>query len=228
MNRISMVSAAIVGALGVAAPAAAAPAPSGGLSAGDVLVRLRAIIVAPQDRSSGISPTFPGEKVKVTDSFAPEIDFTYMATDNLGFELIAATTKHKAKGKTGTTGSIGKLASTWVLPPTLTAQWHFNPKGAVRPYVGAGVNYTIFYSEKASDGLETAVGDTHVKMSNSFGPAVQAGVDVDIAPNVFLNFDVKWIDIDTKAKLSTTAIGTQTVKVHIDPIVAGIGVGMKF
>ncbi|MBN8930529.1 MAG: OmpW family protein, partial [Rhizobium pusense] len=51
-----------------------------------------------------------------------------------------------------------KLASTWVLPPTLTAQYHFNPKGAVRPYVGAGINYTIFWNEKASDGLQAAVG----------------------------------------------------------------------
>ena len=227
MNRIIAVPAVVVGALCFAAPAAA-QAPSGGLHAGDKLVRLRAILVAPQDSSSGITPTFPGEKVKVTDSFAPEIDFTYMATDNLGFELIAATTKHKAKGKTGTTGSIGSLASTWVLPPTLTAQWHFNPKGAVRPYVGVGINYTIFYSEKASSGLKAAVGPTHVRMSDSFGPAIQAGVDVDVGRNVFLNLDVKWIDIDTKARLATTAIGTQTVKVHIDPIVAGVGIGMKF
>jgi len=227
MNRIFALPVIVVGTLCLAAPAAA-QSPSGGLSAGDKLVRLRAIIVAPQGGSSGISPTFPGEEVKVTDSIAPEIDVTYMATDHLGFELIAATTKHKAKGKTGTTGSIGTLASTWALPPTLTAQWHFNPKGSVRPYVGAGINYTIFYSEKASKGLETAVGDTRVTMSDSFGPAVQAGVDLDIGREVFLNLDVKWIDMDTKAKLATAAIGTQAVKVHIDPIVAGIGIGMKF
>ena len=196
--------------------------------AGDVLVRARAILVTPQERSGSVLPTFPGEKVKVSDSWAPEVDFTYMATDHVGFELIAATTKHHASGKIGTTGSIGKLASTWVLPPTLTAQYHFNPAGHVRPYVGAGVNYTIFYSEKASSGLKAAVGPTKVNMKNSLGPAIQAGVDFDIGKNVFLNLDAKWIQIDTTARLDTTALGTEKVKVHLDPLVIGIGIGTKF
>ena len=196
--------------------------------AGDVLVRARAILVTPQERSGSVLPTFPGEKVKVSDSWAPEVDFTYMATDHVGFELIAATTKHHASGKIGTTGSIGKLASTWVLPPTLTAQYHFNPAGHVRPYVGAGVNYTIFYSEKASSGLEAAVGPTKVNMKNSLGPAIQAGVDFDIGKNIFLNLDAKWIQIDTTARLDTTALGTEKVKVHLDPLVIGIGIGTKF
>lgn len=210
----------------------AAPAPTGGervgIRAGDVLVRLRAILVAPNESSGSILPAFPGEKVKVNNSPMPEIDFTYMATDHIGFELIASTTKHKASGRTGTTGSIGKLASTWVLPPTLTAQYHFLPTSHVRPYVGAGINYTVFWNEKASGGLEAAVGPTHVHMSDSFGWAAQAGVDVDITPKVFLNFDVKYIDIDTKVRLDTTAAGTQRVKVSLDPLVFGVGVGMRF
>ena len=151
-----------------------------------------------------------------------------MVTDHIGFELIAATTKHKVSGKSGTLGSIGKLASTWVLPPTLTAQYHFLPEGRIRPYVGAGINYSLFYKEKASDGLEDAVGDTDVDLSDSFGPAVQAGVDIDVGRNLFLNVDVKWIDMDTTAKLHTEAIGRQKVKVHLDPLVFGVGIGTRF
>ena len=124
-----------------------------GIAAGDVLVRLRAIVVTPNEKSGGINPTFPGERVKLNDAVMPEVDVTYMATDNIGFELIASTTKHTASGTTGTTGSIGKLATTWVLPPTLTAQYHFNPTGTIRPYLGAGINYTIFWNSKASDGF---------------------------------------------------------------------------
>ena len=157
----------------IAMPTVAQAQDADGIKAGDKLFRVRAIWVAPLDSSGGINPTFPDEEVKVDSSVMPEVDFTYMATDHLGFELIAATTKHRASGKSGTTGSIGKLASTWVLPPTLTAQYHFNPAGKVRPYVGVGVNYTIFYSEDASGGLESAVGPTKVSLSNSFGPAVQ-------------------------------------------------------
>lgn len=183
--------AGLVIACGIAGPANAA--------AGDTLIRLRGIIVAPNESSSGITPTFPTEKVKINNSAAPEVDFTYMATDNIGFELIAATTKHHATGTSGTTGSIGRLASTWVLPPTLTAQYHFAPASKVRPYVGAGINYTLFYSEKPSAALEAAVGPTKVKMKSSFGWAAQAGIDFDLSKNMFLNLDVKYIDIRTTA-----------------------------
>lgn len=209
----------LVLACGIAGPANAA--------AGDTLIRLRGIIVAPNESSSGITPTFPTEKVKINNSAAPEVDFTYMATDNIGFELIAATTKHHATGTSGTTGTIGRLASTWVLPPTLTAQYHFAPAAKVRPYVGAGVNYTLFYSEKPSSALEAAVGPTKVKMKSSFGWAAQAGIDFDLSKTMFLNLDVKYIDIRTTARLSTTAIGVQRVKVNLNPIVVGVGVGFR-
>ena len=224
----------LIAAAAVASPATAQavqdiPGDAGrrGIRAGDVLLRARAILVAPNERSGGIRPTFPGELLSVDNSIMPELDLTYMATDHIGFELIASTTRHSASGRSGTTGSIGKLASTWVLPPTLTAQYHLNSRGAVRPYVGAGLNYTIFWNEDASKGLEQAVGRTNVKMTDSFGWAAQAGVDVDITPRVFLNFDLKYIDIDTLARLRTTTIGTQSVKVHLDPMVLGIGLGVR-
>lgn len=195
---------------------------------GDILVRLRGIMVAPNEKSGSILPAFPGEKAKVDNSVMPEVDVTYMATDHIGFELIAATTKHTASGVSGTTGGIGKLASTWVLPPTLTVQYHPIVDGHVRPYVGAGINYTLFYSEKASSGLQDAVGKTSVHMSDSVGWAAQAGVDIDLNEKMFLNFDVKYLDIDTTPRLSTTAAGVQRVKLNLDPLVFGVGVGMRF
>ena len=196
--------------------------------AGDTFVRVRAIMVSPTESSGGIFPTFPAEKVKVSNSIMPEIDVTHMVSDHIGLELIAATTKHHARGVSGTTGGIGKLASTWVLPPTLTVQYHFAPDAKVRPYVGAGVNYTIFYSEKPSAGLVTAVGQTNVDLKDSFGWAAQAGIDIDLNEKMFLNFDVKYLDIDTTARLNTTAIGIQRVRVSLDPLVFGVGVGFRF
>jgi outer membrane protein len=216
------------GAAACAILAVPAQAASTGLAKGDVLVRLRGIMVAPNEKSGSVLPAFPGEKVKVDNSVMPEVDVTYMATDHIGFELIAATTKHSASGRTGTTGAIGRLASTWVLPPTLTAQYHFLPEGRVRPYVGAGVNYTLFYNEQPSGALEGAVGATRVHMSDSFGWAGQAGVDIDLTDKLFLNLDVKYIDIDTTARLTTTVAGVQRVKLELDPFVFGVGMGMKF
>lgn len=194
---------------------------------GDILLRARVINVMPSEESSSILPAFPGERVSVDNSPAPEFDITYMATDNIGFELIAATTKHSASGVTGTTGSIGRLAKTWVLPPTLTAQYHFAPDAAIRPYVGAGVNYTIFYNEKATRDLEAAVGETDVSLKSSFGWALQAGMDIPLNDRISLNFDVKYLDIDTTASLRTTDAGTQRVKINLDPIVVGVGLGIK-
>lgn len=195
--------------------------------AGDTFIRLRGIMVAPNEDSTGITPAFAAERVSVNNSVMPEVDITHMVADNIGLELIAATTKHSVSGTSGTTGGIGKLASTWVLPPTLTVQYHFAPNAKVRPYVGAGVNMTLFYSEKASNGLQAAVGPTSVKLKSSFGWAAQAGVDFDINDKMFLNLDVKYIDIDTRARLNTTAAGTQRVGVKLDPFVFGVGVGFR-
>ncbi len=222
------ISAACAG-MAVAAPALAQTdvGPRQGIAAGDVLLRVRTILVAPNEKSGSVLPAFPGEHVRVNDSFMPEVDVTYMATDHIGFELIASTTNHHADGRTGTTGSIGKLASTWVLPPTLTAQYHLNPTGKIRPYVGAGLNYTIFWNEEASNGLVAAVGPTDVRMKDSVGWAAQAGVDIDITPKVFVNLDVKYINIDTTARLRTTAAGTQRVAISLDPLVFGIGLGIR-
>jgi len=212
----------ILGA-GAALLAGAAPAHA---AAGDVLVRARAIMVAPNESSGPVLPSFPGGKVSVDDSFAPELDFTYMLTDNIGTELILATTKHSVSGR-GDLKGVGKLASTWVLPPTLTLQYHFAPNAKIRPYVGAGVNYTIFYSENASKGLEAAIGPTDVHLKSSLGYALQAGFDFDLTDRLFANVDVKYIDIDTTARLRTGP-ATNRVKVHLDPIVAGVGIGMRF
>ncbi len=194
---------------------------------GDIIVRVRAINVMPSEESGSILPAFPGEQVSVDNSPAPEVDITYMATDNIGFELIAATTKHSASGVSGTTGGIGRLASTWVLPPTLTAQYHFAPDAAIRPYIGAGINYTMFYNENASDALEAAVGETDVSLKSSFGYALQAGFDIPINDRFTFNVDVKYLDVDTTATLRTTAAGEQRVKINLDPIVVGVGLGIK-
>lgn len=194
--------------------------------AGDVLVRLRAIAVVPNESSGPVLPTFPAGSVGVGYSVMPEIDFTYMATDNIGFELIAATTRHGLSGQ-GSLSGLPDLGHTWVLPPTLTVQYHFAPAAKVRPYIGAGLNYTIFYGEGASTELSSAIGRSHLGLSNSFGWAAQAGMDFDLNEKFFLNVDIKYIDMSTKATVTTGAL-VNTVDVKINPIVFGLGLGMKF
>ncbi|MEM5343758.1 OmpW/AlkL family protein [Paraburkholderia azotifigens] len=181
-----------------------------GIHAGDVLVRLRAISIVPQVRTSD---TLSALNVDVNNATVPELDFTYMIRDNVGVELILGTSRHQL------TSSLGGLGGVNVLPPTLLLQYHFNHQGQVRPYVGAGVNYTYFYN----DGLHADDQQISVKRS-SFGPALQMGVDVQVTKSVFANVDVKKVWMKTDASLNGASLGT----LHIDPLIVGVGVGMKF
>ncbi len=193
---------------------------------GDVLIRARAIWVAPTDNASDVLPAFPGGSVEVENAVVPELDFTYFLTNNLGAELILATSPHDLHGA-GVLAGLGEVADVMALPPTLTLQYHFNPNGKVRPYAGAGVNYTIFYDEDASSSLIGAVGPTAIDVDDSFGVAFQLGVDFELSDRWFLNADIKYIQIDTTATL-TSGGAINTIQVDLDPIVAGIGVGMRF
>ncbi len=213
------VPAMLLTGLTIAAPALA-------VEQGDWLVRGRLIHVAPNDSSGAVS-TLPGSGVAVNAASTLELDFTYMLNPNLGLELILATTKHDLKGK-GTIAGLGKIGESGVLPPTLTLQYHFAPKASIRPYAGVGVNYTLFYGAESSAALDAALGGaTGVKLSDSFGLSAQAGLDVSLANDWFMNFDVKYIQIDTKATL-TTGGTTRTVNVDINPWVLGVGVGRRF
>lgn len=211
--------------------AGAALASSAAMAAqGDILARFRVINVNPDVKATDLlaPPTQRnvGLSAGVDDDTIPELDFTYMITNNIGAELILGTSRHTVTANRaalgGGNGSIGKVS---VLPPTLTLQYHFNPEGSVRPYVGAGLNYTRFYR---AGGLSTEVGSVSIK-KNSFGPALQVGVDIPVTKSVFLNVDLKKIWIDTKATGSSGAInGVSLGKLEINPLVFGVGVGMKF
>lgn len=210
----------------LASTASAQAQDNAGIAAGDWLVRLRGIVVAPNEKSDGIAPGIPTGRVGVTNSVMPEVDFTYMATDHIGAELIVSSTRHDLQGREAIS-SLGKVGHTWVLPPTLTLQYHFLPKTGVRPYLGAGMNYTTFYSAKASDSLNKALGKTDISLKDSVGYALQAGVDIDINKKFFLNLDVKYIDMGTTARLNTGGTVNQT-HVQLNPLVFGFGVGTRF
>ncbi|MDP2266113.1 MAG: OmpW family outer membrane protein [Thiobacillus sp.] len=168
------------------------------------MMRVRAIDIAP-DVSSSVAG------LDVSSEWVPEVDFTYFVTPNIGVELILGTSRHEV---TVPGASLGKLN---VLPPTLTVQYHFNATPAIKPYVGAGVNYTRFYNVDLVSGLQVD--------KNSFGGALQAGVDIEITKNGYLNLDVKKIWIDTTVK---TAAGAKVTNLEINPVVWGIGYGFRF
>jgi outer membrane protein len=175
---------------------------------GDWLARLRLLQIRP-DVSSSIGV------LDVSNEVVPEVDFSYFFTENIAAELILSTRSHTVSVAGA---DIGKVSH---LPPTLTLQYHFMPKETFRPYVGAGVNYTRFYD------VSLALGATPLTVDqNSWGGALQIGFDYALDKKWFLNFDVKKIWIKTDVKNGITGAFISDLK--IDPLVVGIGVGMKF
>lgn len=197
-----------------ALPAAAAD--KVGLGAGDLVVRLRGLAVIPQE-SATVTPI--GGSVEIDNSYVPELDVSYFLTNNLALELIAATTPHRVKDNGSSLGDLD-LGKVWLLPPTLTLQWHFLPRQSINPYVGAGINYTIFYNEKAPGGTVQSI-----KYEDSFGWALQAGVDVALGGPWFLNVDVKKLFLSTDVSING---GGVTADVDIDPWIVGLGLGYRF
>jgi outer membrane protein len=145
--------------------------PSAALEAGDWLLRGRLIGILPTGDGSGIQSDLTTTSLEAENVIVPELDVTYMVTDNIGLELIAATSPHKIDAE-GALAGLGTVADIWLLPPTLLAQYHFMPKSDIRPYVGAGVNFTVTYGEHATGSLEGALGPTDVNLGNSLGFAL--------------------------------------------------------
>ena len=185
--------------------------------AGDWILRARVLGVMPQEDAT-ISGGVTGSSIDIDNSVVPELDISYFFTKNIAAELIAATTPHNVHANGTSSGSLD-LGDAWLLPPTLTLQYHFTDFGKCKPYIGAGANYTIFYNEDAGTSI------TSIDYGNSFGPALQAGVDYMLDEHWMLNVDLKKIWINTDVKING---GSVRADVDINPWLVGVGIGYKF
>jgi outer membrane protein len=193
----------------LASAGAATAAPS--YEAGTVLLRLRAVEIVP-DVSSTVSI---GGKVSISDTTIAEADITYFLSEHWGLELIAGSDKHAIYYNKTT-----KLANVWLLPPTLTLQYHFDQIGPFKPYIGAGPNYTVFYNRSTGP-----LGK--LRTTDNWGFALQLGTDIPLTEDgsYFLNFDVKRLWLSTHASFSASPV---TASVNINPWLIGTGVGIRF
>jgi outer membrane protein len=145
---------------------------------------------------------------------SPEVDLTYFFTKNIAAELIAATAKHSVSAGTS------KVGDTWILPPTLTVQYHFTPDSDFSPYIGAGLNYSWFYGE------DTTASYTKMGVDGGVGYAVQAGFDYWLGDNWGVNLDVKYIDLNVDVSVNNGAL--HAYDVDLNPVVVGAGVSYRF
>lgn len=194
--------------------AAALAAPSLRAEDGPWMVRLRAVQIQPANKSDAFG-SVPANAIHVSSKTIPEVDFTYFFSKNFSAELILTVPQEHDV----TVEGVGKVGTFKHLPPTLTAQWHFLPGQTVNPYVGAGLNYTLISDVKIADGaLDLG--------KSSLGLAVQAGVDFKVAPQWYINLDVKYVQLKTDLKVADSGQKLTTVKV--DPMLFGVGIGYRF
>ncbi|MBL8781779.1 MAG: OmpW family protein [Alphaproteobacteria bacterium] len=213
-NRL-LAAATLAGALTASVAAIAVPQ-AAHAEQGPWLVRGRLLAVLPDEDAS---VTVLGGDLDIEDQFVPELDITYFFDKHWAAELILAVTPHEIT-HTPTGLDIGEV---WLLPPTLTVQYHFQPDDPdFRPYIGAGVNYTMFFGH---DDADPAILDAD--FDSSVGFALQAGFDIPIDEHWSINVDVKKVWINTDVRLDTT-LGPVEADVDINPLIVGVGVAYRW
>lgn len=206
---------------------------------GDIVARAGIAVVDPDASSSVLTHSalgpLPGTSVDVDDNTQLGLTFLYMLSSDVGIELLAATPfSHTvtAKGLDGL--GLGLPASLDVadikhLPPTVSIQYFpMDSTSAFQPYVGLGLNYTVFFDEELTSEFEGALGTGKIKLDDSFGLAFQLGCDYAVSDQLVINAAIWNIDIDTSATIKFDAGGNIKTDVDVDPWAYMVGVGYKF
>jgi len=196
--------------------------------AGDILIRGGVTMVSPDSGKSAVllGGEVSGLELSVDDNAQLGLNFVYFFDNNWAVELLAATPfDHDIKLHAGNDTTV--LADTKQLPPTLSALYYFDTDGAIKPYVGLGINYTIFFDNSFTTTYSKA-GFSDLELDNSFGYSVQVGVDYEIDKNWSVNASARYIDISTDA---TFAVGGENIgasSVDVNPMVYSVMLGYKF
>lgn len=170
------------------------------------MVRARAVHLDMSNHDS------TGLGLSVNNKTIPEVDVSYFFSPNVAAELILTVSQKQTVYSNGT--SIGTFKH---LPPTLLMQYHFTGLNGYKPYVGAGINYTDISKVNLLGGAVTLDKD-------SWGGALQAGVDIPLDKKWSINFDVKKVYIKTNVYAAGVSAGT----LKLDPVMVGAGVGYRF
>jgi|TARA_B110000908_G_C10203459_1_gene426485 outer membrane protein len=192
---------------------------------GDWVIRVGMTNVAPDDSSNNVNVAGAdlGVGVNVDSNTQLGLNFVYFYSPQLAIEVLAATPFSHDIGL----NTVGPLGNTKHLPPTVSANYYFSqPSAKFQPYVGAGVNYTIFFDEKFTS-ANTSAGFSNLDLDSSFGLAAQVGFDYMLDEKWLVNASLRWIDINTEASFDLNG-AAGNVDVSIDPFVYSITAGYRF
>jgi outer membrane protein len=209
------------GAVAAAVVLAGQPATAGSES-GNFMVRVLGTVVDPDSSADVYSngSLVSTHDAEVSTEVIPALTLSYFLNKNIAIELFCCFAKMEAEGK-GTLNGVD-LGDFWIFPPALTLQYHFDGMGALKPYVGAGVQYIHYFGEGNSD---STLSNAQIELDDAFGFTLQAGVDVSLGGGWYLNADVKKTWLDTDASWKGTDI---TADVEVDPWIYSVGLGYRF
>lgn len=196
------------------------------------MIRVRALGVLPDASGSTVNVlglpalSSPNSGLSIGNSIVPELDISYFFTRNIAAELILGVTRNSITG-TGTLAGLN-IGKTWLLPPTLTLQYHFTDFGAFKPYIGLGVNYTVAYNQSAGNTPLNGLTVTGLSVGNAFGAAAQVGFDYMLDRHWGLNFDVKKLYLEPNYTATVNNAIPVSGRANINPWLVAGGVTYKF
>jgi outer membrane protein len=174
------------------------------------MVRVRAVEL---NWANGQTNGVATNNVQAQNATIPEVDVSYFFTKNIATELVLTYPQNVNIN----VGGVQK-GTIQALPPSLLVQYHFTDLGQWKPYVGAGVNYTIFSNRNNILGGAASVDQS------STGLVAQVGFDYMFDQHWGFNADVKYVQIKTNVYVGATNIGT----LNLNPLTPAIGVAYRF
>ena len=211
-----------------------AASPAMAYEQGTWVLRAGVGVVSPDSGNLVIDDGVTTTTIDVDDGTSLTLSATYMFTPNWGFDILAAWPfKHDINLSVvdnvdpGFNPASIKAAETEHLPPTFSIQYHFLPDADFQPFFGVGLNYTTFFGTDVTQDLIDAAGIVDLSLDDSFGLALQLGADWNFDNNWLVNFDVRYIDIETDATASDGTASAEIGTVAIDPFVYSINIGRQ-
>lgn len=211
-------------ALPVATPAAAQ-------EAGDIQIKGFVTGVLPDGAITEVGTDLiglpAGSQTEASDSVVPTVAIEYFVSPNFSLETICCVTPHDVTG-TGALAGAELIDDAIILPASLTAKYHFDLGGGIKPYVGVGATYFMIFSEDVGADA-AALGVTDVDLSDQFGFLLQGGVDIALNDRgLGLSLDAKRYFVGTTATFRAGQTIALQSEHDLDPWVVSVGLAYRF
>jgi len=224
MNK-SILSFACLATVALAAPAHA------GNPDGNIQIKVLGTGVLPDGKITSVVTDKIGlpaqSQTRANDRIVPTIAAEYFLSPAISVETICCITPHTVTGQGGINAT-KLIKNAIILPATVTLKYHFATSSKIKPYIGAGPAHFFIFSEDVDSGA-AAIGATSVHLSNDWGAALQAGVDLKLNERgLGLSLDAKRYFIDTTATFKAGSVIALQTRHRLNPWVISAGLAYRF